>query len=70
MSTPDLLKAEAKLSLLLFGTTSAAQIRDHPIVRMTQQEEITYQMAQPIYHRHLRLIQATMNVKIFVKLFA
>ena len=70
MSTPDLLKAEVKLSLLLFGTTSAAQTRGHHMVRMTQQQEITHHMTQAIYHRHPRLIQATMNVKIFVELFA
>ena len=70
MSTPDQLKAEAKLSLLLFEATSTAQYQDHRTVRITWTEGMTKQMAQSIYHHHLRLIQATMKVKLFVKLCA
>ena len=60
MSTPDLLKAEAKLSSPLFEITSVAQIQDHLTIRITQREGITNQMAQLVYHHHPRLIQATM----------
>ena len=70
MSTLDPIKAEAKPSLLLFETTSAAQNQDHRTVRVTWMEGMTNQMAQSLYHHHLRLIQATMKVKIFVKLCA